>query len=105
MKLQPDPPSFVLLHLTSMRSSAGVAAEGRIRGVALLARPRESGGESQPAMGGKADKCKEGCGWAWTTFVTAVFEYDTAKIVHIKNKKVGIMNRLVQLAIVGYIIG
>ena len=56
-------------------------------------------------MGGKADKCKEGCGWAWTTFVTAVFEYDTAKIVHIKNKKVGIMNRLVQLAIVGYIIG
>ena len=51
------------------------------------------------------EKCKEGCVWAWSTFVSAVFEYDTAKIVHIKNKKVGLMNRVVQLAIVGYIIG
>ena len=35
----------------------------------------------------------------------AVFEYDTPKIVHIKNKKVGIVNRLVQMIIVGYIVG
>ena len=56
-------------------------------------------------MGGKTEKCKEGCVWTWSSFITAVFEYDTAKIVHIKNKKVGLMNRLVQLGIVGYIIG
>lgn len=36
--------------------------------------------------------------------VSAVFEYDTSKIVHIRNKKVGLMNRFVQLAIVAYII-
>ena len=56
-------------------------------------------------MGVESDKCKEGCSWAWGSFLTAVFEYDTAKIVHIKNKKVGLMNRVVQLGIVGYIIG
>lgn len=33
------------------------------------------------------------------------FEYDTPKIVHIRSKKVGIINRLIQLAILGYIIG
>ena len=36
---------------------------------------------------------------------TATLEYDTPKIVHIKNKTVGIINRLVQLAIIGYILG
>ena len=56
-------------------------------------------------MDGKREKCKEGCVWAWTKFATAAFEYDTAKIVHIKNKKVGIMNRIVQLGIIGYMIG
>ena len=56
-------------------------------------------------MGGKKEKCKEGFLWTWNTFITATFEYDTAKIVHIKNKKVGFMNRLVQLGIIGYIIG
>ena len=35
----------------------------------------------------------------------ALFEYDTPKFVHIKNKKVGVVNRLVQLCIIGYIIG
>lgn len=35
----------------------------------------------------------------------AAFEYDTPKIVHIKNRKVGIVNRLVQLIIIGYIVG
>lgn len=35
---------------------------------------------------------------------SAVLEYDTPKIVHIKNKKVGTLNRLVQVAIVLYII-
>jgi P2X purinoceptor 4 len=56
-------------------------------------------------MGGKSEKCKEGCRWAWTSFVSAAFEYDTPKIVHIKNKKVGFMNRIVQLGIIGYIVG
>ncbi|XP_071790376.1 P2X purinoceptor 4-like [Asterias amurensis] len=37
--------------------------------------------------------------------VNAAFEYDTQKIVHIKNKKIGFLNRLMQLAIIGYIIG
>ena len=50
-------------------------------------------------------KCKAGCSWLWETFSTAAFEYDTAKIVHIKNKKVGLMNRFIQLLIIGYIIG
>ena len=36
--------------------------------------------------------------------VSAVFEYDTSKIVHIRNKKVGCANRLVQLVIFAYII-
>ena len=35
----------------------------------------------------------------------ALLEYNTAKIVHIHNKKVGLVNRLVQLVIVGYILG
>ena len=39
------------------------------------------------------------------TATAAVFEYNTAKIVHIHNKKVGIVNRLVQLVIVVYILG
>ncbi|RDD40737.1 P2X purinoceptor 4 [Trichoplax sp. H2] len=34
-----------------------------------------------------------------------VLEYNTAKIVHIKSKKIGILYRLVQLIIVGYVIG
>ena len=33
------------------------------------------------------------------------FEYDTPKIVHIRSKKVGIINRLLQLIIIAYIIG
>ncbi|XP_041378832.1 P2X purinoceptor 4-like [Gigantopelta aegis] len=37
--------------------------------------------------------------------VGVLFEYDTPKFVHIKSKKVGVINRLVQLGIVGYIIG
>lgn len=35
----------------------------------------------------------------------AIFEYDTAKIVHIKSKKVGLINRMIQLLIIVYIIG
>ena len=38
------------------------------------------------------------------TFTEAAFEYDTPKIVHIKNKTVGLVNRLVQLIIIGYIV-
>lgn len=34
-----------------------------------------------------------------------LFEYDTPRIVSIKSRKVGLMNRLVQLAILAYIIG
>lgn len=37
--------------------------------------------------------------------LTTLFEYDTAKIVHIKSKKVGLVNRLIQLVIIVYIIG
>lgn len=48
--------------------------------------------------------CKHGCAVVCGSLVSALFEYDTAKIVHIKNKKVGMMNRLIQLGIVGYII-
>ena len=43
--------------------------------------------------------------WLGTTIVESVFEYDTPKFVHIKSKKVGVVNRLVQLAILGYVIG
>ena len=38
------------------------------------------------------------------TAVDAALEYDTPKIVHIKNKTVGLVNRLVQLAIIVYIV-
>lgn len=37
--------------------------------------------------------------------IAVFFEYDTPKIVHIRSKSIGIVNRLVQLAIIGYIIG
>lgn len=47
---------------------------------------------------------KSMCMSALGSVSSAVLEYDTPKIVHIKNKKVGILNRLVQLAIVLYII-
>ena len=48
--------------------------------------------------------CKGCCVWLWSSLFTAVMEYDTAKIVHIKNWKVGLMNRIVQLGIFVYII-
>ncbi|XP_028400560.1 P2X purinoceptor 4-like isoform X1 [Dendronephthya gigantea] len=42
---------------------------------------------------------------ACSSFAAAVLEYDTNKIVHIKSKKVGLINRIIQLAIIGYVIG
>ncbi|XP_056008746.1 P2X purinoceptor 4-like isoform X2 [Ostrea edulis] len=33
------------------------------------------------------------------------FEYDTPRIVHIQSKKVGVINRFIQLCIIGYVIG
>ncbi|CAB4008602.1 P2X purinoceptor 4-like [Paramuricea clavata] len=42
---------------------------------------------------------------ACSSFAAAVLEYDTNKIVHIKSKKVGAINRIIQLAIIGYVIG
>jgi cation transporter protein len=39
------------------------------------------------------------------TLSAAVFEYDTVKLVHIRNQKIGFVYRLVQLAIIGYILG
>lgn len=33
------------------------------------------------------------------------FEYNTPRIVHIRSKKVGIINRLLQLTIIAYVIG
>jgi len=35
--------------------------------------------------------------------LAALIEYDTPKIVHIQNKKVGLIYRLLQLAIIAYI--
>lgn len=37
--------------------------------------------------------------------IAVFFEYDTPKIVHIKSKKIGVLSRFVQLAIIAYIIG
>ncbi|XP_046356383.2 P2X purinoceptor 4-like isoform X1 [Haliotis rufescens] len=37
--------------------------------------------------------------------VSLFFEYDTPRIVHIKSKKVGIINRFLQLCVIGYVIG
>ncbi|XP_078361024.1 P2X purinoceptor 4-like isoform X1 [Oculina patagonica] len=45
------------------------------------------------------------CSQICDVVLTAFFEYDTAKIVHIKSKKVGLINRLIQLVIIVYIIG
>ncbi|XP_022241527.1 P2X purinoceptor 4-like isoform X2 [Limulus polyphemus] len=38
-------------------------------------------------------------------FLSAFLEYDTVKVVHIKSKKAGIINRITQLVIIVYIIG
>ena len=38
-------------------------------------------------------------------FVEVVLEYNTNKIVHIKNKKIGLINRIIQLVIISYVIG
>jgi len=45
--------------------------------------------------------CRQICDGVLTT----LFEYDTPKIVIIKSKKVGLINRLIQLVIIVYIIG
>lgn len=37
--------------------------------------------------------------------ISVFFEYDTPKIVHIRSKSIGIANRLVQLLVIGYLIG
>ena len=37
--------------------------------------------------------------------VGVFFEYDTPRIVHIESKKVGVISRLVQLAVLAYILG
>lgn len=37
--------------------------------------------------------------------VSVLFEYDTAKLVHIRSKTVGAINRFIQLVIIAYIIG
>jgi len=42
---------------------------------------------------------------SYVTVLGSFFEYDTAKVVHIPSKKVGIINRLIQAAILFYIIG
>lgn len=54
-------------------------------------------------MGG--GNCKSVCASGARDAVSFLLEYDTQKIVHIHNKKVGILNRLVQLAIIVYIVG
>ncbi|XP_061074209.1 P2X purinoceptor 5-like [Conger conger] len=42
---------------------------------------------------------------SWKGFFLSVFDYKTEKYVIAKNKKVGVLYRVVQLAIIGYIIG
>ena len=34
-----------------------------------------------------------------------MFEYDTPKFVHIKNKKIGVLNRLIQIGIIIFMVG
>ncbi|XP_015780585.1 PREDICTED: P2X purinoceptor 4-like [Acropora digitifera] len=45
------------------------------------------------------------CGEFCSAVLAVFFEYDTNKIVHIKSKEVGLINRFIQLVIIGYIIG
>ena len=45
------------------------------------------------------------CAKVLNCFQAVFFEYDTLKIVNIKNQTVGIINRLVQLLIIGYVVG
>ncbi len=52
-----------------------------------------------------ADKAKVVVKTGATKAVAAFFEYETPKIVHIKSKTVGIINRFIQLLIFAYIIG
>ena len=40
-----------------------------------------------------------------TLLINWALEYDTQKIVHIKNKTIGLLNRIIQVAIIAYIIG
>ncbi|XP_064392414.1 P2X purinoceptor 4-like isoform X2 [Halichondria panicea] len=51
-----------------------------------------------------AARCKSVLASAMGSVLATAVEYDTPKIVHIKNKKVGILNRLVQLGILAYVI-
>ena len=36
---------------------------------------------------------------------STLFEYETLKVVHIRSKKVGFINRLIQLVVICYVIG
>ena len=60
---------------------------------------------SAPPMSSKWEIFKAISARTGKSLASAVLEYDTPKIVHVKNKTVGIINRLVQLAIIGYILG
>ena len=41
---------------------------------------------------------------SYFTVLGSFFEYDTAKVVHIPSKKVGVINRFIQAAIVFYMV-
>ncbi|KAK3083670.1 hypothetical protein FSP39_001104 [Pinctada imbricata] len=45
------------------------------------------------------------CSSVVQTGIGVFFEYDTPRIVHIRSKKVGIINRFIQLCIIAYVIG
>ena len=47
------------------------------------------------------NSCRSACG----TLVSFAFDYDTPKIVRIQNKTVGVLYRLFQLGIMGFMIG
>lgn len=50
-------------------------------------------------------KVKQTCASGLSRFINFASEYDTQKIVHVKSKKVGLINRFVQLVVIAYIIG
>lgn len=46
-----------------------------------------------------------GCTYQLKKGLSVIFEYNTPKVVHIHSKSIGVLNRVVQLVVIGYIIG
>jgi len=41
----------------------------------------------------------------WSALASLVFDYETPKIVSIKNVQIGILHRILQLAVIIYVLG